>query len=124
MEALKSANLAVRFLQQRYALAPLAYWGARTRSRLLTKVALGVGALQPLPWGVVVDDQHGPGHQLMVARAEGAPHRGRPWFRPPSDRGKRSATAVRPRTPPRRSQPISERAGQRIGHRPKVSPPR
>jgi hypothetical protein len=24
--------------------APLAYWGARTRSRLLMKVALGVGA--------------------------------------------------------------------------------
>jgi hypothetical protein len=30
--------------------------------------------------GVVVDDQHGLGHRLIVARAEGASHRGYPWF--------------------------------------------
>jgi hypothetical protein len=50
MNALKSANLAVRFLQQLCALAPLAHWDPRTRSRLLMKVALGVDAPQPLPW--------------------------------------------------------------------------
>ena len=30
--------------------------------------------------GVVVDDQHGLGRRLIVARAEGASHRGYPWF--------------------------------------------
>ena len=30
--------------------------------------------------GVVVDDQHGLGHRLIVARAEGASHQGYPWF--------------------------------------------
>ncbi len=60
MDALKSANLAVRFLLE-LCLGALGLLGPWTRSPLLTKVALGVGAPQPLPWGVVVDDQHGPG---------------------------------------------------------------
>jgi hypothetical protein len=40
-------------------------------------------------------------HRLMVARTQRASHRGCPWFRLLADRGKRSATAVRPRTPPK-----------------------
>jgi hypothetical protein len=51
--------------------------------------------------------------RLMVARTKQAPHR----VPLASEGGKRSATAVRPRTPPRRSLPTSERTGQRIGHR-------
>jgi hypothetical protein len=46
MDALKSANLAVRPPAAALRLGPLAQWVAETRSRLLTKVALGVGAPQ------------------------------------------------------------------------------
>jgi hypothetical protein len=38
MDALKSVNLAVRVLPELCAPAALANWGARTRSRLFTKV--------------------------------------------------------------------------------------
>ena len=61
MDASKVANLAVRFLLQLYARAALAYWAARTRSRLLLEllssglaVVLGIACLVNcalIPWG-------------------------------------------------------------------------
>lgn len=44
MDALKSANLALRFLLELAGLAALAYWGFHTGTRSLTKWGLGIGA--------------------------------------------------------------------------------
>jgi hypothetical protein len=56
MSGIKAANLALRFVLELCAFAALAYWGARTGTSTVAKVALGVGAplLAVVAWGLFV----------------------------------------------------------------------
>jgi Protein of unknown function (DUF2568) len=56
LELIKGANLALRFLLELCALVALGYWGFRTGSGAITKVALGIGAplVAAVVWGVFV----------------------------------------------------------------------
>ena len=54
MEALKSINLAVRFLLELCVLVAVGYWGFKTSSEWFPKILLGVGAplLIAIIWGM------------------------------------------------------------------------
>ena len=54
MEALRSINVAVRFLLELCMLAIFSYWGFRTGDRTLTKMLLGIGSpiLFAAIWGL------------------------------------------------------------------------
>ena len=54
MDALKSINLAVRFLLEFCVLAALGYWGFKTSSGWFLKILLGIGAplLIAVIWGM------------------------------------------------------------------------
>jgi Protein of unknown function (DUF2568) len=56
MEVIKGANLLLRFLLELFALGALGYWGFKTGSATITKIALGVGAplVAAVAWGVYV----------------------------------------------------------------------
>jgi quinol-cytochrome oxidoreductase complex cytochrome b subunit len=56
MQAIKTANLALRFLLELCALAALAYWGAEVGRGLLLKLVLGIGAplVAAVVWGTFV----------------------------------------------------------------------
>jgi Protein of unknown function (DUF2568) len=56
MTGVRAANLMLRFVLELCALAALAYWGIRTGTSGLAKVALGVGAplLAAIAWGLFV----------------------------------------------------------------------
>ena len=56
MEVIKGANLLLRFLLELCALGALGYWGFKTGSTTITKIALGVGAplVAAVVWGVFV----------------------------------------------------------------------
>ena len=56
MSAIKSANLALRFLLELCALAALAYWGFQTGRGTIAKLGLGIGAplLGAVIWGTFV----------------------------------------------------------------------
>jgi hypothetical protein len=56
MEAIKLANLALRFLLELCALAALGYWGFKTGTSLIAKIGLGLGAplLGAIVWGMFV----------------------------------------------------------------------
>ncbi len=56
MEVIKGANLLLRFLLELCALGALGYWGFKTGSTTITKIALGVGAplVAAVAWGVFV----------------------------------------------------------------------
>ncbi len=56
MEALRSINMAVRFLLELCMLAIFSYWGFRTGDRTLTKMLLGIGSpiLFAAIWGILL----------------------------------------------------------------------
>ena len=56
MDALKAANLALRFLLELCAVAAAGYWGLETGQDTLTKAALGIGAplLVIVVWAIFV----------------------------------------------------------------------
>ncbi|MGN6565952.1 MAG: YrdB family protein [Thermomicrobiales bacterium] len=56
MQALKAANLGLRFLLELCALAALAYWGIQAGRGLLLKLVLGIGAplAAAVVWGTFV----------------------------------------------------------------------
>jgi len=56
LSAIKSANLALRFLLELSALAALGYWGFKTGRGTVAKVGLGIGAplLAAVVWGTFV----------------------------------------------------------------------
>jgi hypothetical protein len=56
MEVIKGANLALRFLLELCALVALGYWGFKTGSGEITKLALGIGVplVAAVVWGVFV----------------------------------------------------------------------
>ncbi len=56
MEVIKGANLLLRFLLELCALGALGYWGFKTGSATITKIALGVGAplVAAVVWGMFV----------------------------------------------------------------------
>ena len=56
LEFIKGANLALRFLLELCALVALGYWGFKTGSGAIAKVALGIGAplVAAVVWGVFV----------------------------------------------------------------------
>ena len=78
MDALKSANLAVRSLLELYATGRGGVLGCADPIAPAHEGRPRGWRAQPLPWGVVVDDQHDPGRRLMVAGAEQAWHLGYP----------------------------------------------
>jgi hypothetical protein len=56
LELIKGANLALRFLLELCALVALGYWGIKTGSGALAKIALGIGTplVAAVVWGVFV----------------------------------------------------------------------
>jgi hypothetical protein len=56
LELIKGANLALRFLLELCALVALGYWGFKTGSGMLTRIALGIGAplVAAIVWGPFV----------------------------------------------------------------------
>ena len=56
LELIKGANLALRFLLELCALIALGYWGLKTGSGAIAKVALGIGVplFVAIVWGVFV----------------------------------------------------------------------
>jgi hypothetical protein len=56
LEVIKGANLALRFLLELCALVALGYWGLKTGSGTIAKIALGIGAplVAAVVWGVFV----------------------------------------------------------------------
>jgi len=56
LELIKGANLALRFLLELCALVALGYWGFKTGSGTLAKIALGIGTplVAAVVWGVFV----------------------------------------------------------------------
>ena len=56
VELIKGANLALRFLLELCALVALGYWGFKTGSGALAKIALGIGTpfVAAIVWGVFV----------------------------------------------------------------------
>ena len=56
MEVIKGANLLLRFILELCALGALGYWGFKTESATITKIALGVGTplVAAVAWGVFV----------------------------------------------------------------------
>ena len=59
MELIKGANLLLRFLLELCALGALGYWGFKTGSGAIMKIALGVGAplVAAVVWGTFVSPQ-------------------------------------------------------------------
>ena len=55
MEAIKTANVALRFLLELCILAALGYWGFKTGQNLLAKIGLGIGVpiLAAVVWGLL-----------------------------------------------------------------------
>jgi hypothetical protein len=56
MDALMSANLALRFLLELCVLGALGYWGFKTGRSRLAKIGLGIGAplLAAVVWGTLI----------------------------------------------------------------------
>ena len=56
MEALKSANVVLRFLLELCALAALAYWGATAKVQLAGRIALAIGIplIAAVVWALIV----------------------------------------------------------------------
>jgi hypothetical protein len=59
LELIKGTNLLLRFLLELCALGALGYWGFKTGSGTLSKVALGLGAplVAALLWGTFISPQ-------------------------------------------------------------------
>ena len=55
MEAIKTANVVLRFLLELCILADLGYWGVQNGQRLLAKIGLGIGVpiLAAVVWGLL-----------------------------------------------------------------------
>jgi len=55
MEAIKTANVVLRFLLELCVLAALGYWGFQTGQSLLAKIGLGIGVpvLAAVAWGLL-----------------------------------------------------------------------